>query len=78
MGSTLDIITSWDPMSFMSHAPSDEYSNEAKLIDEILASTQDVNVVARGIEEIFRTMFEDDFTKSHQECILVAIKLISK
>lgn len=76
MRKTLDIITKWDPMNFMSHAPDDEYSDEAEKIDELLERTTDIDELARGIELVFKSMFGSDFNKSIDECREIAKKLV--
>lgn len=76
MDQTLKVINEWDPMNFLAHAPDDEYEEEVKLINELLVQTNDVNEVAIGIKSIFTIMFEEDFKKSHEDCLEIAKKLL--
>lgn len=77
MNKTLQIINEWDPMNFLSHAPDDEYEEEAKLVDELLEQTNDVHELANGLKIIFTRMFGDDFKKAYEECLQIAYKLLA-
>lgn len=76
MNKILQVINKWDPMNFLSHAPSDEYEEEVKLINELLTQTSNVNEVAVGIKSIFTRMFEEDFKKSYEDCLEIAKRLL--
>jgi hypothetical protein len=71
------IINEWDPIDLLSHAPTDEYEIEIKLIIDSLEKSRTTDELANNIYEIFSKRFGTDvFTKQYQECIEVAKKLL--
>lgn len=71
------IINGWDPIDLLSHAPTDEYEIEIKLIIDLLEKSRTTDELANNIYEIFSKRFGTDvFTKQYQECIEVAKKLL--
>lgn len=76
MSDILEIINEWDPMNFLTHAPDDEYEEEAKLVNELLNATCNSDELADGIYGVFRRMFGNDFRKTREDCQLIAEKLL--
>lgn len=71
------IINEWDPIALLSHAPTDEYEIEIKLIIDSLEKSRTTDELANNIYEIFSKRFGTDvFTKQYQECIEVAKKIL--
>lgn len=73
------VIDVWDPIELFPGCPEDEYSKE---IDEIflLASREDnlsTDKLAGIILSVFRTYFDNCFTKSADECMIIAEKIMN-
>lgn len=71
-------IDVWDPIELFPGCPNDEYLPE---IDEILllANRDDISIekLANIIFDVFTKYFDSCFTKSINECITVAEKIIA-
>ena len=67
-------IDKWDPIDLLNHAPSNEYDSESK---EILLKFQN-NIEQNGtvIYEVFSKAFGITFTKSVDECVSIAKKIM--
>ena len=76
--SVREIIDQWDPVDLLSIAPGDEYHSEIEEVEELLRVTRDCEVIADGIFTIFLNAFgEDVFTKTKQDCIEIAKRILS-
>ena len=72
------IIDRWDPIDLLPYAPEDEYHSEIEEVEELLRVTRDCEVIADGIFTIFLNAFgEDVFTKTKQDCIEIANRILS-
>ena len=69
-------IDKWDPIDLLKHAPSDEYDIESR---EILLKLQ-YNIEQNGmvIYEVFSKAFGITFTKSVDECVSIAKKMMEQ
>ena len=69
-------IDQWDPIDRLNHAPPDEYDIESR---EILSKFQ-CNVDQNGmmIYEVFSKAFGTTFTKSIDECVCIAKKMMEQ
>ena len=69
-------IDKWDPIDLLNHAPSDEYDIESK---EILLKFHN-NIEQNGmiIYEVFSKAFGTVFTKSVDECVSIAKKMMDQ
>ncbi|MDO4398066.1 MAG: DUF1871 domain-containing protein [Oscillospiraceae bacterium] len=67
-------IDKWDPIDLLNHAPLNEYDSESK---EILLKFQN-NIEQNGtvIYEVFSKAFGITFTKSVDECVSIAKKIM--
>lgn len=74
----LRVISEWDPIHLMAHAPDDEYEAEADKILQLLTQTENAAGLAAGIAEVFTQAFgENRFTASRTECLRVAREIIA-
>jgi len=73
------IINDWDPIKLFPFVPSDEYYSEInQIIDFLETKNSDVSTeeLAQKIIDIFIDMFDESmFTKSFEECELIARKI---
>lgn len=69
-------IEKWDPIDLLNHAPSDEYDTESR---EVLLKFQH-NIEQNGmiIYEVFSKAFGTTFTKSVDECVCIAKKIMEQ
>ena len=69
-------IDQWDPIDLLNHAPPDQYDIESR---EILSKFQ-CNVDQNGmmIYEVFSKAFGTTFTKSIDECVCIAKKMMEQ
>lgn len=67
-------IDKWDPIDLLAYSPQDEYDFESKEIS--LKLQFDVKQNGIIIFEVFSNAFGDTFTKSVDECISVAEKIM--
>ncbi|MWV43395.1 DUF1871 family protein [Paenibacillus sp. HJL G12] len=77
MTSILKILSNWDPLYLMSHAPDDEYSGEEQLIEDSLLQVHNERELGLRIQEIFTSQFDDDFKKSLEEYCEIAKRILS-
>ena len=68
------IIDTWDPIKLLTFAPKDEYDEESMKIFK--CNTDDAKELSEIIFNVFKTAFEESFTKSNLECIEVANLII--
>lgn len=69
-------IDKWDPIDLLAYSPQDEYDFESKEIS--LKLQFDVKQNGIIIFEVFSNAFGDTFTKSVDECIYVAEKIMKR
>lgn len=69
-------IDKWDPIDLLEYSPQDEYDFESKEIS--LKLQFDVKQNGIIIFEVFSNAFGDTFTKSVDECISVAEKIMKR
>ena len=67
-------IDKWDPIDLLNHAPSDEYDIESREI--FLKFQNDTEQNGMMIYEIFSKAFGQTFTKSVNECIGIAKRIM--
>ena len=67
------IINDWDPIGLLDHAPQDEYDIESEEIFLYLGKDEKRNGAI--IHSIFKKAFGSTFTKSIDDCILIAKKI---
>ena len=74
----LSIISEWDSINLMSHAPDDEYEPE---VDEIMGALGEPiapELLAAVIQAVFLQQFrEDRFLCSKDECLMIAERILS-
>ena len=76
--SVKEVIDRWDPIDLLPYAPEDEYHSEIEEVEELLRVTRDCEAIADGIFTIFLTAFgEDVFSKTKQDCIEIAKRILS-
>ena len=72
------IIDDWDPIDLSYFAPEDEYDPISKKIAEIILKISSEKLLGNIIFELFIESFGvNTFTKSLQECEIIAHKLLS-
>jgi len=73
-----DIINKWDPIGLFPYAPSDEYEEEIKLLEDFIKNNRVTESdLAEKIYRIFVKRFGDDvFKKEINECSLIAVEII--
>ena len=67
-------IDKWDPIDLLSHTPSDEYDIESREI--FLKFQNDTEQNGMTIYEVFVKSFGATFTKSVNECIGIAKRIM--
>lgn len=73
-----EIINSWDPIELLGIAPSDEYSYEIARIYNIVHSRKvTIDTLTDDIYNIFSDSFGEIFTKSKDECSVIAAKIVA-
>jgi len=74
----MKIINNWDPIDLFPYSPKDEYEVEIDLISKLLDESTDLEHLANSIRDIFIRRFGDDvFTRSYNECIDIAKRILS-
>lgn len=74
-----EIIDEWDPIDLLPFAPSDEYEDEIKKIEQLVENGCDLNKLSEGIYQVFLVAFGDDvFLKNKDECIKIAKAILDK
>ena len=73
-----NIINKWDPIDLFPYAPSDEYEEEIKLLEDFIKNNRVTeSALAEEIYRVFLKRFGDDvFKKDINECSLIAVKII--
>lgn len=69
-------IDNWDPIDLLSHAPPDEYDIESREI--LLKFQRSLEQNGMIIYEVFSKAFGTTFTKSVEECICIAKKMMNQ
>lgn len=69
-------IDKWDPIGLLNHAPSDEYDIESRKI--LLKFQQSIEQNGMVIYEVFSKAFGITFTKSVDECVSIAQKMMEQ
>ena len=72
-----NVIDEWDPIELLSFAPKDEYSIEIDMIEAALKSCDEENVLGERIFNIFTRTFDMSFSKSLEECKVIAHKILA-
>lgn len=67
-------IDKWDPIGLLSHAPVDEYDEESREILLNFQNSKEQN--GRLIHAVFSKAFGLTFTKSAEECTVIAEKIM--
>ena len=70
------IVNQWDPIGLFPLCPHDEYSPEIEKIQNAMCTALSKEVLGKEIFQIFSSAFVESFTKSEQECILIADRII--
>lgn len=70
------VIDEWDPIDLLSHAPADEYDSESRKI--LLKFQHNTEQNGTIIHEIFSKAFGTTFTKSVDECVCIAKKIMER
>ena len=76
MNYIVEIVNQWDPIGLFPLGPHDEYFPEIEKIQDVMHTTISKEVLGKEIFRIFSSAFNESFTKSKQECILIADKII--
>lgn len=74
------VINDWDPLDLFPYAPKDEYKLEIKELVAYLENEKmcSADKLGKKIYELFlRTLGSDVFTKTTENCIEVAQKILS-
>ena len=69
-------INKWDPLDLLSHTPTDEYDIERREI--LLKFQRSIEQNGMIIYEVFSEAFGITFTKSIDECICIAKKMMEQ
>ena len=69
-------IDKWDPIDLLNHAPPDEYNIESMEISSKFEHNAEQNGMI--IYEVFSEAFGITFTKSIDECICIAKKMMER
>lgn len=69
-------IDKWDPIDLLDHAPSDEYDSESREIS--LKFQHDIEQNGMIIYEVFSKAFGTTFTKSANECVSMAKRIMKQ
>lgn len=69
-------IDKWDPLDLLSHTPPDEYDIESREI--LLKFQRSIEQNGMIIYEVFSEAFGITFTKSMDECICIAKKMMEQ
>lgn len=69
-------IDKWDPIDLLNHAPPDEYDIESMEISSKFEHNAEQNGMI--IYEVFSEAFGITFTKSIDECICIAKKMMER
>ncbi len=69
-------IDKWDPIDLLNHAPSDEYDIESSEI--LLKFQHDIEQNGLMIYEVFSKAFGTTFTKSINECVNIAKRIMKQ
>lgn len=75
-----EAITEWDPLDVFPFAPKDEYNLEVNELVSFLQKTENCsnNLLGKKIYEMFlRTLGEDVFAYTVEDCNEIAIKILS-
>ena len=70
------IVNQWDPIGLFPLCPHDEYSPEIEKIQNAMCTALSKEVLGKEIFQIFSSAFVESFTKSEQECTLIADRII--
>ncbi|WP_042208625.1 DUF1871 family protein [Paenibacillus durus] len=70
-----EIINKWNPVEIYPLLE-DEYSSESKKIVEALGKIKSIDDLAVGIFSIFKQSFGKEFTKSIEECKVIAEEIM--
>lgn len=76
MNFIVEIVNQWDPIGLFPLCPCDEYSPEITEIQNVMHAGISKEILGKAIFQIFSSAFDGSFTKSEQECILIADKII--
>lgn len=76
MNYIVEIVNQWDPIGLFPLCPRDEYFPEIEKIQNVMHTIISKEVLGKEIFQIFSSAFNESFTKSEQECILIADKII--
>ncbi len=69
-------IDKWDPIGLLNHAPPDEYDTESREI--LLKFQHGIEQNGMIIYEVFSKAFGTTFTKSVDECVSIAKKMMEQ
>lgn len=69
-------IEKWDPIDLLNHAPSDEYDTESREV--LLKFQHSIEQNGMIIYEVLSKVFGTTFTKSVDECVCIAKKIMEQ
>lgn len=69
-------IDKWDPIDLLNHAPLDEYDTESREV--LLKFQHSIEQNGMIIYEVFSKVFGTTFTKSVDECVCIAKKIMEQ
>ncbi|MGE5417407.1 MAG: DUF1871 family protein [Acidobacteriota bacterium] len=72
-----EIINRWDPINFFPNAPENEYDIEVRAIKEQMSGCRDVQELAKLIQNVFISKFNEDiFARNIDDCLSVAREIL--
>ena len=72
------IIDDWDPSDLLSGTHPDVYHAEADIIEVLIIATQDVNILAKCIHQLFIKMFgANQFKCTIDDCMPIAERILA-
>jgi hypothetical protein len=71
----IEIINNWNPIE-IHPLLEDEYHSESKRIMEVAVKSESVETLAKEVFNIFKQCFGKEFTKSLEECEIIAEEIL--